>query len=525
MRTMSAATVGFAAALSLTVPAVAQSPKAGGTLTYAVTGEPPSTDCHAITTYAAVHVLAPHYSLLLKIDQDAFPKLKPDVAESWKVSADGLAYTFKLRSGVVFHDGSKLTSRDVKATFDRIRKPPEGIVSIRKAAFEDITAVDAPDPATVVFKIKAPDSSFLDTLALPYNCLYSAAELEKDANYPAKKVMGSGPFVFVEHLKGSHWTGKRFDKYFEQGKPYLDGFKAVFIKAAAVPAALQGGQIDAEFRSITPGERDQIVSAMKDKVTVQESPWICKVEVLFNAQRKPFDNPKVRQALQMSIDRWGASAALSKVAILKPVGGPLRPGSEVALPPDELAKLPAFSRDIEKARAEAKKLLAEAGVAELKFKLVNRSTSQPFTPAGIYVIDQWRRIGVTVEHQQLDVSLQKKAIAAGDYDGAIEAFCADSDDPKPLLLQHLSKSRSPRNMTHNENAALDALFDKFKAAREPAQQKAILADMQRNIIGEGYDVPLLWYSRIVAHSSAMKGWKVTPSHFANQNLAGIWLDR
>ena len=153
---------------SLQSAAVAQ-PKRGGTLVYGVTGEPPSTDCHAITTYAAVHVLAPHYSLLLKVDPDNYPKLKPDLAESWNVSADGLTYTFKIRSGAQFHDGSPVSSKDIKATFDRLRAPPKGVVSIRQALFADIVSVDAPDATTVVMKLKAADASFLSTLALPLN--------------------------------------------------------------------------------------------------------------------------------------------------------------------------------------------------------------------------------------------------------------------------------------------------------------------------------------------------------------------
>src|SRR5947199_1363868 len=96
--------------------AAAETPKNGGTLTFAVTAEAPTSDCHATTTYAAVHVLAPHYSLLLKVDQDDYPKLKPDLAESWFAAPDGLTYTFKLRPNVLFHDGTPLTSRDVKAT-------------------------------------------------------------------------------------------------------------------------------------------------------------------------------------------------------------------------------------------------------------------------------------------------------------------------------------------------------------------------------------------------------------------------
>jgi peptide/nickel transport system substrate-binding protein len=510
---------------SLLPATAAETPKRGGVLTFAVTAEAPSTDCHAITTYAAVHVLAPHYSLLLKVDADNYPKLKPDVAEAWSVSPDGLTYTFKIRPNVLFHDGSPLSSRDVKASFDRIRNPSAGIVSIRKELFADIVAIEAPDPATLIMRIKAPDASFLATLALPYNCIYSAAKLAEDPNFPAQTVLGSGPFVFVEHRNGSHWIGKRFDRYWDPDKPYLDGFRAVFIKSQAVVTALQGGQIQAEFRSISPGERSQLVGALKDKITVQEAPWVCKIDLLFNTQAKPFDNPKVRQALSMAIDRWGGSDALSKITILRPVGGPLLPGSPLALSNEELSALPGYGRDAEKSRARAKALLVEAGAGNLKLKLINRNINHPFTPLGLFVIDQWRRIGVTAEHTQLDVSQQKAAIANGDFTVALDAFCADSDDPKPLLLPYLSKSRSPRNMTRSETPQFDALYDTFKSATDEAHRKGVAAAMQRMVIEEANSVPVLWYSRLVAHVSTMKGWKIIPTHFANQDLADVWLDQ
>src|SRR5262249_52122433 len=434
------------------------------------------------------------------------------------VSPDGLTYTFKIRAGVVFHDGTPLASKDVKATFDRIRNPPAGIVSIRKELFADIASIETPDPATVVMRIRQPDASFLGPLVLPSNGVSSAPELAEEPNFPASTVMGSGPFVFVEHRNGAHWIAKRFDKYWEQGKPYLDGFRAVFIKSQAVVTALQGGQIQAEFRSISPGERAQLVGALKDKITVQEAPWVCKVDLLFNTESKPFDNLKVRQALSIAIDRWSGSDALSKITILKPVGGPLLPGSPLALSNDELAKLPGFGRDPEKARAQAKALLAEAGVAGLKFKLINRNVNHPFTPLGVFVIDQWRRIGVTADHQQLDVSQQKAGIANGDFQVALDAFCADSDDPKPLLLPYLSKSRSPRNMTRNESPQLDAVYDRFKGTTNPTQRAVLAAELQRMVIESANSVPVLWYSRLVAHVSNMKGWKIIPTHFANQDL-------
>jgi peptide/nickel transport system substrate-binding protein len=516
-------TLSLLASGGLPATAFAQTPKSGGILTYAVTAETPTTDCHATTTYAAVHVLAPHYSLLLKVDPDNYPKPKPDIAESWTVSADKLTYTFKIRSGVTFHDGTPLTSKDVKATFDRLRAPPEGVLSIRKELFSDIASIDAPDASTIIMTLKAPDGSLLDSLALPYNCIYSADRLAQDPRFPEKTVMGSGPFAFGEHVNGSHWTGKKFDKYWEKGKPYLDGFRANFIKSSALVTSIQGGQVQAEFRSISPGERTQLMTAFKDRITMQESPWICKVDLLFNAEAKPFDNQKVRNALSMAIDRWGGSDAVSKITILKPVGGPLLPGSPMALSNDDLTKLPGYGRDMDKARSDARRLLAEAGVSDLKIKLLNRNVNHPFTPAGVYVIDQWRRIGVTAEHSQVDVAQQKSAIAKGEYTVALDAFCADSDDPKPLLLQHLSKSRSPRNMTRNAAPELDALYDQFKGSTDDAERAKIAADMQRLVINAGYSVPVLWYSRIVAHTSNMKGWKILPTHFANQDLADVWL--
>jgi peptide/nickel transport system substrate-binding protein len=510
---------------AVSLPAAAQTAKRGGTLTYAVTAEAPTFDCHATTTYAAIHVLAPHYSLLVKIDQHNYPKVAPDLAESWTVSPDGLVYIFKIRSGVVFHDGAPLTSADIKASLDRIRKPPEGVVSVRKAAFEDIADIAAPDPQTIVITLKAADAAFLDLLALPFNCIYRAEKLAADPQFPAKTILGTGPFVATEHVAGAHFIGKRFDKYFEPGKPYLDGFKALIMKAAGLGPAFQGGQIQAEFRSITPAERERLKTALGDKLVTQESPWLCKVEMMFNTEKKPFDDPRVRQALSMALDRWGGSEAMAKISILRAVGGPIRPGNAYALPDDELAKLPGYRRDANAEREAAKKLLAEAGVPALKFKLTNRNVSQPFTPAGVYVVDQLRRIGVTAEHVQMDVSQQKKSIAAGDYEVALDGFCGDNEDPRPMLLAYLSKSRSPRNMSRNEAPDVDGLYDKMKAATTDADRIARAHDVQRAILSGSYSVPLLWYNRIVAHSSALKNWTITPSHFVGQNLADVWLDQ
>ena len=223
------------AATALAAPSHAQAPKKGGILKFAVVSEPPTTDCHATGTFAMVHPVAPQYSTLLTFtgpfDKQ---KIEGDLAESWEVSKDGLTYTFKLHKGVKFHDGSDFSSADVKATYDRIFNPPAGVISYRKALHEDIKEITTPDPHTVVFHMKQVNASMILHFASPFNCIYSAAKLKEDPRYPEKSVMGTGAFKLKEHVKGSHWEGVRFDGYFRKDRPYLDGFKAFFVKSAAV---------------------------------------------------------------------------------------------------------------------------------------------------------------------------------------------------------------------------------------------------------------------------------------------------
>src|SRR5262247_4129699 len=169
--------------LACATPAIAQErPRYGGELVFMVPAEPPSYDGHREGTFGTVHPLAPHYSTLLRIDPTDRTGTRPvaDLAESWTVSADGLTYTFKLRPGVRFHDGSPMTSRDVKASYDKIVFPPAGLISARKGTYQAVEAIEAPDPLTVRFRLKWTEASFLVNLASPFNWIYRADILAKD---------------------------------------------------------------------------------------------------------------------------------------------------------------------------------------------------------------------------------------------------------------------------------------------------------------------------------------------------------
>ena len=158
---------------------------------------------------------------------------------------------------------------------------------------------------------------------------------------------------------------------------------------------MQGGQIQAEFRSISPGERAQLRAALKDRIVVQEAPWVCKIDLLFNTEAKPFDELEGPPGPVDGHRPWGGSKRLSKATIVKPVGGPLLPGSPLSLKPTRIWPRCRVSGAMPRSRArKPRRLLAAAGASDLKFKLVNRNVSHPFTPVGVYLIDQWRRIGI-----------------------------------------------------------------------------------------------------------------------------------
>jgi peptide/nickel transport system substrate-binding protein len=521
-----AAAIGIAAMVIAGV-GHAQTPKRGGTLNFAVSAEPPNYDCHANSSFAFIHPVRPHYSTLLKFDPENYPKIIGDLAESWTVAKDGLTYTFKIRQNVKFHDGSTLTSADIKASYDRIRDPQGGAKSLRKAAYDDITSIDTPDAQTVVVKLKKPNASMLANFASPWDCIYSAAKLKQDPKWPERNIMGTGPFTFVEHVAGSHWTGKRFDQYFEKGKPYLDGYRAVFISGAPMVNALASGQVMAEFRGQSPADRDRIMKSLGDKAVVQESPWVCSLVVSFNTKKKPFDDARVRRALSLAIDRWAGSQALSKIALVRDVGGLLRPGYDLAASEKELTSYPGFSKDINASRAQAKKLLQEAGQSNLAFTLTNRNVKMPYEPVGVFLIDQWRQIGINVKHEQLDTRLYLAAQQKDNptYDAALDFNCDFMDEPNLQLIKFLSDDKSEINYAGYVDRKLDELYDKQSGELDRKKRYALLREFEKYELEQAYIIPTIWWHRIIVHDKRMKGWKITPSHYLNQDLSTVWLDQ
>jgi peptide/nickel transport system substrate-binding protein len=509
-------------------PEASADPRRGGELHFIVAGEPPSYDAHREETFALIHPAAPHYSTLLRIDPTdrTGTRVVGDLAESWAISPDKRTYVVRLRRGVKFHDGSELTSRDVKATYDKIIDPPTGVSSARRAEYLAIETVQAPEPYVVAFKLKWSTPSFIHSLASPWNWIYKADILEKDVRWYEKHVMGTGPFVFVEYVKGSHWTARRNPDYWNAGKPYLDGYRATFIRdEAAQVAAIRSGRAHAQFRGFSPAQRDDIVRTLGTGVTVQESPWNCNLVVAPNHDRKPFDDRRVRRALSLALDRYQASRALSRIAFVREVAGVQVPGTPFATPAAELERLAGYGRDIASARAEARRLLRVAGVPDgFAFTFTNRNIPMPYEYIGTWLVDQWRQIGLAVTQQGVESSFYFNALRTGGFDVGGDFQCGYVVDPDLDLYKFQSRAISHANYGHYTDGALDDLYvTQSRAVNPDDRRRAIRAFERRLLDEEAHYVYTLQWHRIVPHSAQLRGWTITPSHYLNQQLDAVWL--
>lgn len=498
-------------------------PQRGGTLNFAVSAEPPNYDCHANTSFAFIHPVRPHYNTLLRFVPDAYPEIEGELASDWEVSEDGLTYTFTLNDGITFHDGSAFSSADVAASYERIRNPPDGVVSIRQAAYEDIEAIETPDENTVVFKLSSPNASMLQNFASPFDCIYSAAKLEEDPRFPQRNIMGTGPFVFGEHAAGSHWTGTRNEDYWDEGKPYLDGFRATFISGAPMVNALAAGEVMAEFRGQSPADAQRAMQQLGDAGVMVESPWTCVLIVALNVEKEAFQDQRVRQALSLAIDRWGGAEPLSRITMVRDVGGILRPGYEFAATEEELIDIPGFGRDVQANREEARRLLAEAGQENLTFTFTNRNVAMPYTPVGVFLIDQWRQIGVNVQHEQLETRLYTDKLLSGTMDAALDFACDYMDDPSIQMIKYISSDKSSINYSRSSDETLDRLYEEQLRSLDPQERRGIVREFERHLLTQAYQFPTIWWHRIVVHNERMRNWHITPSHYLNQDLSEVWL--
>jgi peptide/nickel transport system substrate-binding protein len=524
---------GVAILLLIGLPtAGAEMPKRGGTLTYMIPADaPPSFDGHREATFATVHAVAPFYSVLIRVNPEN-PASTTDFvcdvcAEIPEPSDGGRIYAFLIRDDVRFEDGSVLTAYDVAASWNKIVDPPEGVISARRGYYSMIQSVEAPDAKIVVFRLKYATSAFIPALADPYAFLYKKEILDRDPRWFEKNIMGSGPFRFTEYQVGQSISGVRNPDYYHRGLPYLDGFTGIFADKQSIRvSAIRSDRAAIEFRGFPPATRDELRAALGSELTVQESDWNCGNLITPNHQRKPFDDVRVRRALTLAIDRWHGAPGLSRISVMKTVGGVAFPGSPLAATRAELEQLAGYWPDIEKSRAEARRLLKEAGAEGLTFELLNRNVDQPYKFNALWVIDEWSKIGVKVTQRVVPTGPFGEALRRGEFETVLDGDCQNIVNPLLDGTKYLPHSVSPSNYGYYEDPSEVELYDRMLRETDFARQRDLMRQFEKRVLDtEAHEIFLLWRYRIVPYRSYVKGWKVSPSHYVNQDLATIWLDK
>src|SRR2546421_8370627 len=340
-------------------PATSQTPRSGGALSIMTREDTPQGFAvHETATIATVWPSSPCFNNLVYFDplkrQESADTIIGELAEKWSWQDNYRNLVFLLRKDVRWHDGRPFTSRDVKFTFDMVREAPgaEGKLRLnpRKDWYANVDAIEAPDPHTVVFRLRRPQPSLLIMLASGYSPIYAAHV--PPAQYRTGCV-GTGPFKLKEWKHGEYIDYVKNHDYFVKGRPYLDGLRYVIVKERGTrTAALQAGQLDVAMAGETTKAAAEQVKAAVPKVVVTTVPTNVTDNIIMNVKKPPFDNQKVRLAVSYAIDRRALIQGVHQGGA--GLGSAMSPYGVWALPEKELLTLPGYGKAADM-KAQARK--------------------------------------------------------------------------------------------------------------------------------------------------------------------------
>ncbi len=469
----------------------------GGVLVRAHATDPAGFDPVQDSSIAALDLIAPIYSQLVRLDPEAPDgALRPELAERWEVGADGRSITFHLRQGVQWHDGQPFTAEDVVSHFNRVISPPKGLFSSQRAPFLDVVDISAPDAGTVVFQTGNPSAGLLRSFAGGHYMVVSKHVMEREtAEDPRglrsnpEALVGTGPFTFTEYKQGSSFRVDKNPNYWDEGKPYLDGIEFFIMKdSAARFAALATGRVHTTpsgTASLTPTQARQVRQDYGEAIDVVEARGPFWMGAAFNVNRAPFDDARVRQALSLAVDReayltlvTGGAGGIGMTAGFSP------PDTPLGLSTEQLLGLPGYGADREGDVERAKLLLAEAGYPEgFSTAIMVRSDVPVWVNSALFFQDQWRKLGLDVQVDQAEFGASIGRMLQGDYDVRIGGVAFNTTDPDHYLWAHFTTD-GPNNLSYATDAEADRLLAAQRVELDPARRRELAHAAETRLLTE-----------------------------------------
>lgn len=453
-------------------------PKRGGTLrlAFGVT-----TSNYDMQQGGSASVLCHMYNQLVRLNPvDGLRTIIPDVAEKVDIAPDGLTYTFKLRSGVQFHDGSPLTADDVVATYNRMIFPPQGVVSLLKDRFSVVSKVEATDPLTVKFTLSQASPILLLVMTDTTQAIYSKKTLEANNN-DLRKVQvatGTGPFMFKEYKEAEKWTLVKNPNYWNKELPYLDTLELIHAAAwSDRGTAVLTGQADLSW-NVSKETFDE--GAKKpDTIKTNRVGNFGAYQVIINAKVKPFDDPRVRHAINLALNKQGLIQAYitqEQIDLSRWVPH----GGVYATPRDVIATLPGYRPDKTQDIADAKKLLADAGFPDgipgVELLCATVAPQAEILAPGIQ--DQLKRaLNIDIKIRTEERSLLVEDEKAGKFTLVLDTPSGPISDFSPIGNTYF-KTGGSQNFGGYSNPKFDALLKQSDAELDTTKRKALLDQIQ-----------------------------------------------
>jgi peptide/nickel transport system substrate-binding protein len=441
----------------------AQAQKPGGVLRIYHRDSPTSMSIHEeATNSVSIPMMAVFSNLVLydqHVAQNSLDTIVPDLAENWSWKEEGTRLTFKLREGVKWHDGKPFTSADVKCTWDLLtgRAAERLRLNPRKSWWNNVADIAADDPTAATFVLKRPQPAILALLASGYTPIYLCHVSPRDMR---QHPIGTGPFKFVAFKPNERIELVRDPDYWKPGRPYLDGIEYTIIpnRSTAI-LAFAAGKFDLTF------PYELTVPLMKD-VKQQVPQAVCNlasannsVNLLVNREAPPFDNPDLRRALALALDRKRFIDILAEGQ--GDIGGVMMPppAGVWGMPTDLLAKIPGYTSDVAKNRAAAREIMARLGYGpdkRLAIKVAARNIPNYRDPA-VILMDQLKAIGIDGELEPIETANWFPKLARKDYQIGVNITGSGVDDPDQQFFENYACG-SERNYTGYCNAELEKLF-------------------------------------------------------------------
>jgi peptide/nickel transport system substrate-binding protein len=524
---------GAVAAFVVGFSGLALAQKSGGILKMYHRDNPPTLSIHESSTNSTVIPMMPLFNNLVVYDQTVAqnsPKsIVPDLAKSWSWSADGKALTFKLEEGVKWHDGKPFTAKDVVCTFDlltgksgddnRLRTNP------RKTWYSNVESVKANGDYEVTIHLNNPQPSLPSLLASGYSPMYPC---HVPAAQMRTKPVGTGPFKFVSFKQNEGIKIERNRDYWKKGKPYLDGIEFTIVpnRGTAILSFVSG-----RFDIVFPWE--VTIPLLKD-IKTQLPTAACQVtsmnnstNLILNRDAPPFDNPDLRLALNLAMDRKAFVDILNQGDAQ--LGGTMQPPTDGVwgLPPEIFQSVPGYGPDVAKNREQARALMKKAGYGpdnHLKLKVATRGISLYKDPA-VILAGQLKEIWIDAEVDIVETAQWFTRVGRKQYQVGLNTTGNGVDDPDQNYFENFS-CKSERNYTGYCNPEIEKLMVQQSQIADMEQRKKLVWEIDKKLMEDNARPVIMWNRAAICMQPYVKGYVANVNSVYNGfRYEDIWLDR